>query len=485
MKQQMESTRRVLSRPEKQRAIGSVQGAAVGDALGAPWEFQPRGSYTQRFPQPVLGGQGEMTGGGTFGWALGEFTDDTQMAMALAEALLECGGYDADAVWKWFRAWVRTGRDVGVTTRGSLDHADWRDVPPNPRGAGNGALMRVFPMALAFLDAPDDVARKAVLHHALLTHHDLSAGWGAWIAVAMMRTAILGGDPVAAVPSLVDQLPADIRPKFDQLLASTWTPDDRSQSNGNVWGCLAQAVWCLRTTTSFEDAVVAAVSLGDDADTVACVTGALAGATYGAQAIPSRWVTYVHGSIDSPRGHLVYRAHDLQRIALELIGVTDRPMTPPEPAAGPVEVAPGLFAADLLGAAGVPDDWAVVSLTRTADTFLHHPVRRQLSLIDEAGDHNPGLGLVVDDAVRAIDAFLAENRNVVVHCHGGRSRTGLVLKAWKMCTDGVTEREAHGWLAATWPRYADYNQSFVEYLRGSEPELKTFGSPRPTGLIMG
>lgn len=69
------------------------------------------------------------------------------------------------------------------------------------------------------------------------------------------------------------------------------------------------------------------------------------------------------------------------------------------------------------------------------------------------------------DAVDSIDAFLAEGRDVVVHCHGGRSRTGLVLKAWAMRTNGWDERTAHDWLAERWPLYDDYQTSFVELLR--------------------
>ena len=83
--------------------------------------------------------------------------------------------------------------------------------------------------------------------------------------------------------------------------------------------------------------------------------------------------------------------------------------------------------------------------------FVDHAVRRQLYLVDKPGDHNDALATAVDDAVATVEALLAEGRTVVVHCHGGRSRTGLVLKAWKMRTDGCSEPEAHDWLEAQWP----------------------------------
>ena len=462
--------RRRLSRAQVQRVIGLVVGAAIGDALGAPFEFDPAGRYRRRFPEPVLGGSGEMVGGGHFGWEPGEFTDDTQMALALAEAMLDVEGYDPDSVWRWFRAWALGARDIGSTTRSALWHADWRDVPRGTgRGAGNGALMRAFVLAALLLDEPDEVARDIVLAQAALTHTDPAAGWGAWIAVAMCRAAIGGGDPFATLHAVVATLPADVHDGFAPLLAADWTPEQPHPSNGSVWGCLAEAAWALRTTTSFEDAVVAAVDLGGDTDTVACVTGALAGALYGVQTIPSRWATYVHGRLDTPAGPRTYTLADLQLLAQRLVGREPVVDTAPESPAGPLEVAPGLHAADLGGAAQAPTDWAVVSLCRTGSTFADHPVRRQVFLIDQPGDHNHALAAAVDDAVRSIDAFLAEGRNVVVHCHGGRSRTGLVLKAWKMRTDGLDERAAHAWLADRWHRYHDHNETFVEMLRTEWP----------------
>ena len=125
-----------------QRAMGVVIGAAVGDALGAPFEFGDAGQYGARFPEPVLGGRGEMIGGGGFGWAPGEFTDDSQMGLALAEALLEAKGYDPDVVWRWFRAWSTTAADMGMATRTALSFDDWRSVSHSGQAAGNGALDR-------------------------------------------------------------------------------------------------------------------------------------------------------------------------------------------------------------------------------------------------------------------------------------------------------------------------------------------------------
>ena len=393
---------------------------------------------------------------------------DSQMGLALAEALLEAKGYDPDVVWRWFRAWSTTAADMGMATRTALSFDDWRSVSHSGQAAGNGALMRAFTLALAFLTTDSAELQELVMHQSALTHNAPAAGAGAWIAVEMMRVAIRGGDPLAALPSILATLSPSLRDEFAPLLSPEWVASDLP-SNGSVWGCLAQAVYCLRTTSSFEGAVTAAVNMGSDTDTVACVTGALAGAVYGVQAIPSRWTTYVHGHIEGPHGRVDYRYPDVQRIAARLIGARDKHENAPDPAAGPQEVAPGLFAANIGGAATAPVEWAVVSLCRTGDMFVNHPVRRQVFLIDQEGDHNPGLESALRDAVDSVQAFLAEGRNVVVHCHGGHSRTGLVLKAWHMRTTGCTEREAHAWLEARWPLYQDYNASFRAVLGYGRP----------------
>lgn len=136
--------------------------------------------------------------------------------------------------------------------------------------------------------------------------------------------------------------------------------------------------------------------------------------------------------------------------------------TPPETAVGPTGIAPGQHAANLAGAASVPTDWAVVSLCRPGGRFDRHPVRRELHLLD---DHtNLDARAAVPDAVASIDAFLAEGRQVVVHCHGGRSRTGLVAKAWAMRRHGYTESEGHAWLSERWRLYEPYNEEFVRLL---------------------
>ena len=297
---------------QESRQIGLLVGAAVGDALGAPFEFQPGGQYKKKFPVPVLEGAGEMIGGGGFNWGPGEFTDDTQMGIVLAESLLDNGlQLEPNHLFSSWRAWAQDAIDVGNTTRYALSFRSWRDVKHrNPEmTAANGALMRTFPLALLEID--DETRRGWTLQQAALTHAHPDAGFGAWLGVAMMRASIEERDPFSALVSELNKLPDDSRARFTPILAETWSPSARMISNGTVWGCLACAVWALRGATSYEDAVVRAVDIGDDADTVACVAGAIAGAIFTEQAIPRRWLDHVHGYVHGK----IYGLEDLKNIA--------------------------------------------------------------------------------------------------------------------------------------------------------------------------
>ena len=454
-----------------QRVTGALLGAAVGDALGAPFEFREAGLWSATFPEPVIGGTGEMIGGGSFNWKPGEFTDDTQMTLAIAQSLLEHGAYVPSDVFQRFVDWRRSAKDHGILTGRVLVEPDWADaarlahIASNGRSAANGSLMRITAIAIAWSGADETTLIDVARAHSALTHFDAAAGWGAAIGAALIRRAILGEDPIAALPQILAQVDEVARERFATMLDGSWSPNRPGDpSNGTVWTCLAQAVWAVRHNESFADVMSAAIDLGGDTDTVATVAGAIAGARASVQAIPSRWLTYVNGSIGSASGPVSFDNASLQDLARALVGRDAFVPTKQEAPAGPSPVAPGLFAANLGGAATARTDQAVVSLCRTLGIFDRHPVRREVHLIDRSGPANADASAAVRDAVDSIDAFLAEGREVIVHCHGGHSRTGVVLKAWAMRTNGFTERQAHDWLAASWPEYRDWEPSFIELL---------------------
>lgn len=304
-------------------------GSAVGDALGAPFEFGPAGGYRRRFPGVPSEPPAEMVGGGGFGWAPGEFTDDTQMAVLLAEVICERGGIDPVTIWADWRAWREHANDVGVLTNLVLEERSWRGAAlrgheaSQGRSAANGALMRVAGLAVAYAPQTLERAVEAARFQAHLTHHDPAAGWGAAIATTMVHRGLNGGRPLDALDEALAMVDHADQALFAELLDASWHPGAEEElPNGTVWTCLAQAVWALRTTSSFEDAVVEAIELGGDADTVACVTGMLAGATYGLAGVPERWRREVNGQARSARGLLSYDHDGLVDLADRLLALS-------------------------------------------------------------------------------------------------------------------------------------------------------------------
>ena len=218
-----------------------------------------------------------------------------------------------------------------------------------------------------------------------------------------------GHDPFAALDAALADLPSD-QARYREMLDPSWQPGDTTLTNGTVWTCLAQAVWAVRTNAdSFASAVTAAIDLGGDTDTVAAVTGALAGARVGIQGIPSRWMTYLHGHVTTSNGRRTYRAHDLQDLTMRLLGSTGAPETSLGPREGPTEIETGVFAADFGAASDVDRDWAVLSLCRVGSCFSDHPVRREVYLIDKDGRSQPSAG-VGRRGLRLDDRRLARRR---------------------------------------------------------------------------
>lgn len=273
------------------RVIGTVVGSAVGDALGAPFEFREPGVYAAEFPDGV----GEMCGGG--GWDPGEATDDTQMAVLVGESLLERGGLDLPDIFGRFQRWAAAEpKDIGLQTEDVLTSGDpWDLAAPlhfqrTGRAAGNGSLMRASTSAVAFAGAGSSASMAAARRIAALTHGDRAAWEGTAILHELVRVALDGEEPQAAVTSVLGDVDANHRARWATVLAPDWHPDAATEFNGAVWPCLGSALWALRTTDTYEDSLAAAIDLGGDTDTVAAVTGMLAGAVYGVGAIPTRWL---------------------------------------------------------------------------------------------------------------------------------------------------------------------------------------------------
>ncbi|MEU8380597.1 ADP-ribosylglycohydrolase family protein [Streptosporangium sp. NPDC048865] len=303
-----------------ERAAGAVVGSAVGDALGAPFEFGPAGAFSARFPTPGAGG--EMCGGG--GWDAGEATDDTQMAVHVAESLLECGGLDLPDVFTRFQRWAADDpKDIGLQTEDVLtrglpwDQAATAHYRSSHRAAGNGSLMRATPSAVYFAADGRQATMDAARRIAALTHGDPAAWEGTAIFHDLVRLALSGTDPLEKLPHTLAAVHPGHRERYAVILAPGWHPGQATEFNGAVWPCLGSAVWALRTTRSYEDAIRAAIDLGGDTDTVAAVTGGLAGAVHGMTTIPARWTEPLHVPLPGSDGrtlrlpHLLDLAHAL------------------------------------------------------------------------------------------------------------------------------------------------------------------------------
>ncbi|MFD7610329.1 ADP-ribosylglycohydrolase family protein [Streptomyces sp. NPDC059828] len=302
------------------RAVATVVGSAVGDALGAPFEFGLQGAFSARFPAP--GDGGEMCGGG--GWEPGEATDDTQMAVLVAESLLRWDGLDLPDIFARFQRWAAAEpKDIGLQTEDVLTNGmSWElaaglHFQVNQRAAGNGSLMRASTSAVYFAHAGQSATMEAARRIAALTHGDRAAWEGTAIFHELIRVTLAGSDPLRAIPEVLDHVHPDHRQRYATVLADGWHPDQATEFNGAVWPCLGSAVWALRSTTGFEEALRAAIDLGGDTDTVAAVTGGLAGAYYGLDAIPARWTESLHVPLPGFDGR-VLRLADLIDLARRL-----------------------------------------------------------------------------------------------------------------------------------------------------------------------
>lgn len=242
-----------------------IYGQAVGDALGVPYEFRPRGSFR------CTG----MVGHGSHDQPAGTWSDDTSMALATCDSVRATGRIDTADMRGRFERWYREGAytvdglfDIGGTTARALSRG--RGCA-GERDNGNGSLMRILP--LAFTDATDDEVRAV----SAITHAHRCSCEACVRMVHVARRLAAGETPAQVAGGLADVGEADIR------------------SGGYVRDTERAALWCLVTTTSYEECALAAVNLGDDTDTTAAVAGGLAGIVYGLDAIPEAWMGALRG----------------------------------------------------------------------------------------------------------------------------------------------------------------------------------------------
>ncbi|MEU7898362.1 ADP-ribosylglycohydrolase family protein [Nonomuraea sp. NPDC049152] len=186
------------------------------------------------------------------------------------------------------------------------------------RAAGNGSLMRATTTAVHFAGVGRAATMEAARRIAALTHGDPAAWEGTAIFHDLVRIALDGDDPLAAVPEILSHVDPGERERYAVVLAPGWRPDQATEFNGAVWPCLGSAVWAVRTTSSYDEALRAAVDVGGDTDTVAAVTSGLAGAVHGMDAIPARWLEPLHVPLPGAAPARVLRVDDLRILAERL-----------------------------------------------------------------------------------------------------------------------------------------------------------------------
>ncbi len=285
------------------RYRGALLGLACGDALGTTLEFARPGSFT-----PIT----DMVGGGPFHLRPGQWTDDTSMALCLAESLIESGGFNPmDQMLRyvrWWRQghWSSTGKcfDIGMTTRTSLDRFLESNNPfsgvTDPATAGNGPLMRLAPVPLYFANDPLEAiylaGESARTTHAARTCIDACRYFTALLLGVL--EGLPKGDVLephfSPIPGLWPR--KALTPEVDEVALGSFLQKRPPQivAAGYVVRSLEAALWAFASSDSFEDGALKAVNLGDDADTTGAIYGQIAGAYYGESGIPPKWLEKLH-----------------------------------------------------------------------------------------------------------------------------------------------------------------------------------------------
>ena len=280
------------------RARGALLGLAVGDAMGTAVDFRAPGTFA-----PVTA----MTGGGAFGLRPGEWTDDTSMALCLAESLVARRGMDARDQMERYLRWFRHGHlsstgtcfDIGGTTRAALELFERTGDPfagsTDPNRAGNGSLMRLAPVAIAHASRPSR-AIEACAESSLTTHAAPVAVDACRYLGALVVGAVRGGaredlmsPRYAPVPGCWDAAP--LHPAIDEIAGGSFARREPPAIRGTGYAAhaLEAALWACHRSHDFREGCLLAVNLGDDADTTAAVFGQIAGAFYGESGIPAEW----------------------------------------------------------------------------------------------------------------------------------------------------------------------------------------------------
>lgn len=275
------------------RYRGCLVGLACGDAVGTTFEFSDRGTFTAT----------DMVGGGPFNLKAGQYTDDTSMALCLAQSLIDCNDFSPYDQMMKYCDWYKNGYmsstgtcfDIGMTTSRAL-HAFLQSDNVNPfcgsthdTSSGNGSIMRLAPVVMWLYQSPIRHSMNIIEDSSRTTH-----GSEKCINACKMMTQVMYGildnldkNAISGVLQRMHEKQLGFMPQINPVGKAI----DQISGSGYVVESLEAALWCFFNTDSYEDAVLAAVNLGDDTDTTAAVVGQIAGAYYGYSGITKKWCT--------------------------------------------------------------------------------------------------------------------------------------------------------------------------------------------------
>lgn len=442
-------------------------GLACGDALGAPAEFM-----TQADLKAKWGTLKDMVGGGC--WAPGEWTDDTGMALCIAEGILASPDDPVEETGRRFLEWRETAKDVGNTISAALSayEGDWaaaaRSTPQASvgRAAGNGSLMRTLPVALAYGVKDEELPRVAA-QLSSMTHWDQEAMtcclvYCYWVGELLegltpeqaWRKALKTAAKVAAKanwPGVPQE--GGVSPEFWSRLEAVETLTyERLQPSGyagRALECLEAAAWCCLNADSLEDALVKAVNLAGEADTIAAVAGGAAGACWGPEAIPRRWTDKLHQRAEVEqiatrlarlrRHREVYSTPQLPAFSYNQVG--DRILCGRNPLT--------CHDIEILKSHGITH---VLDLREPHECGDGRFGREAIEEIEACGLQRVSLpvtdlGAPTDETLAAACQFLDEalkdeNARIYVHCRAGLERTAAILVAFHASRHGTSYEEA-------------------------------------------
>lgn len=300
---------------ELNRCKGALLGLAIGDALGTTLEFKWPGTF-----EPLT----DLVGGGIFRLEAGKWTDDTSMALCLADSLIEKEKFDAvdqlEKYLKWFKEGYNssTGEcfDIGNATREALYVFEKSRKPycgdTSRQSAGNGSIMRLAPIPIFYFDQPEELmlysAKSSETTHSAPQCIDACKYMSGIVAGAIkgMSKEELLSECFSILPNYWEKNPLDLT--IQEIAKGSFKIKHPPQINGNgyVVKTLEAALWAFYNTSDFESGALKVVNLGDDADTTGAVYGQIAGAYYGMDGIPEKWLKKL------------YKKHEIE-IASELL----------------------------------------------------------------------------------------------------------------------------------------------------------------------